>query len=61
MCAYVNHAWIQSWEQPVLSNEGKVSYSRKQQEFLLGFELTADSHLSTMIESDALPTAQCHP
>jgi len=31
MLAYVNHARICSWYQPVLSNEGKVSCSRKQQ------------------------------
>ena len=29
---YVNHAFIPSWNQPVLSNEGKVSCSRKQRE-----------------------------
>ena len=27
-----NHAWIHSWNQPVLSNKGKVSCSRKQRE-----------------------------
>jgi len=30
--AYLNHARIRSWKQPVLSNEGKVSCSRKQQD-----------------------------
>jgi len=33
--AYVNHARIRSWNQPVLSNEGKVSCSRKQREPLI--------------------------
>jgi len=28
--AYVNHARIRSWNQPVLSNEGEVPCSRKQ-------------------------------
>jgi len=36
MFAYVNYAGIHSWKQPVLSNEGKVSCSRKQQGPLLG-------------------------
>ena len=38
--AYVNHAW----NQPVQSNEGKVSCSRKQWEPLMGLELTPDRH-----------------
>jgi len=45
--AYVKHARSQSWNQPVLSNEGKVSCIRKQREPLMG--------LTT--ESDALHTA----
>ena len=45
--AYENHAQILSWNQPVLSNEGKVSSSRKQWEPLMGLELTD-------YESDAL-------
>ena len=49
--AYVNHAWIRSWNQPVLSNEGKVSCSRKQQEPLLGLDLTTDRHPSTLIQT----------
>jgi len=36
MFAYVNHAQIRSWNQPVLSNEGKVSCPRKQRGPLLG-------------------------
>jgi len=40
--AYVNHAQICSWNQPVLSNEGKISCSRKQLEPLMGLELTTD-------------------
>ena len=31
-----NHAWIHSWNQPVLSNEFKISSSRKQCEPLMG-------------------------
>ena len=42
--AYVNHARIRSWNQPVLSNESKVSCSRKQREPLMGFELTTDKY-----------------
>ena len=44
MFVYVIHARIRSWNQPVLSNEGKVSCSRKQQGPLLGLELTTDRH-----------------
>jgi len=44
VCAYVNHARIRSWNQPVLRNEGKVSCSSKQLEPLMGFELTTDMH-----------------
>ena len=40
--AYVNHIQICFWTQPVPSNEGKVSGSRKQQEPLMGFELMTD-------------------
>ena len=47
MFAYVNHAQILSWNQPILSNEGKVSCSRKQGWLLLGLELTTDRHPST--------------
>ena len=47
MFAYVNHAPIHSWNQPVLSNEGKVSYSRKEQGPLLRLKLTTDRHPST--------------
>jgi len=36
--AYVNQVRIRSWNQPVLSNEDKVSCSRKQQEPLMGFQ-----------------------
>ena len=45
MFAYVIHARIRSWNQPVLSNEGKgkVSCSRKQQGPLLGLKLTTDN------------------
>jgi len=35
--AYVNHAQIHSWNQPVLRTyKGQVSCSRKQQELLMG-------------------------
>ena len=42
--AYVNHARFRSWNQPVQSNEGKVSCSRKQREPLMGLKLTTDRH-----------------
>ena len=42
--AYVNHARIRSWNQPVLSSEGKVSCSRKQREPLMGLELMNDGY-----------------
>ena len=47
MLAYVNHARIRSWNEPVLSNEGKVPCSRKQRGPLLGLELTTDRHPPT--------------
>jgi len=40
MFAYVNHTQIHSWNQPVQSNEGKVSCSTKQREPLMGLKLT---------------------
>jgi len=42
--AYVNHARICFWNQPVLSNESKVSCSGKQWEPLMGLELMTDKH-----------------
>ena len=42
--AYVNHARIRSWIQPVLSNESKVSYSMKQREPLMRLEFTTDRY-----------------
>ena len=42
--AYVNHTRIRSWNQPVLSNKGKVSCSRKQLEPLMGLEIKTDRH-----------------
>ena len=42
--ANVDKARICSWNKPVLSNEGKVSCSRKQREPLMGFELMTDRH-----------------
>ena len=42
--AYVNHARIRSWNQPVLSNENKVSCSRKQRGPLMGLEFTTDRY-----------------
>ena len=42
--AYVNHAQIRSWNQPVLNNESEVSYSRKQRRPLLGLKLTTDRY-----------------
>jgi len=46
--AYVNHARICSWYQPVLSNENKVSCSRKQRGLWWGSN-----------ESDKLSTVPC--
>ena len=45
--AYANHAQIRSWNQPVLSNEGKVPCSRKQREPLLETGLKTDKHPPT--------------
>jgi len=42
--AYVNHARICFWNQPVLSNESKISCSRKQRGPLMGLELTTDMY-----------------
>ena len=39
---YVNHAQMHSWNQPVLSNEGKEFCSRIQRQSLMGLELTSD-------------------
>ena len=44
---YVNQSRIGFWKQPVLSNESKVSSSRKQQEPLMGLEPTTDRHPPT--------------
>jgi len=49
--AYVNHNRIWSWNQPVLSIEGKVSCSSKQQEPLMWLELLADRHPSIMSQT----------
>ena len=43
----LNHAQIRSWNQPVLSNDGKVLCSRKQREPLLGTGLKTDKHPPT--------------
>ena len=40
----LNHARIRSWKQPVLSNESKVSCSRKQWRPLMGLEFTTDRY-----------------
>ena len=37
--AYVNHVRIRCWNQPVLTNEGKVVYTGKHREPLMGLEL----------------------
>ena len=42
--ASVNHARIHSWNQPVLSNESKVSCTRKQRGPLMGLKLTTDRY-----------------
>jgi len=39
----MKHACVCSWNQPVLSNDGKVACSTKQRESLIGFELTPDT------------------
>ena len=44
LIAYVNHARIRSWNQPVLSNQSKVSCSRKQRGPLMGLELTTNRY-----------------
>ena len=54
--AYVNHARIRSWNQPVLSNESKVSCSRKTAGAFDGAR-THDWQVSTDHESDAISTA----
>ena len=42
--AYVKQTQIRSWNQPVLSNESKVSCSRKQRGLLMGLELTTNRY-----------------
>ena len=67
MFAYVNHARIRSWNQPVLSKEGKVSCSRKERGPLLGLELTTDRHPRTTSQTRyplrhaALPVIVTYP
>ena len=58
--AYVKHPWIHSWNQPVLSNEGKVSCSRKQWEPLIGLELMTDRH-PPITSQTRYPFAQRRP
>ena len=50
ICLCISHS--SSWNQPVLSNESKVSCSRKEQEPSIELEMTTDRH-STDYESDA--------
>ena len=38
--AYVNYSCVHFWNQPVLSNEGKISCSMNQQKHLMGIEFT---------------------
>jgi len=52
------HTLMHVWKQPVLSNEGSVSCTRKQQEPLTGF--TPDRH-SADNEPDRLTSAQAVP
>jgi len=47
--AYVNHARIDSWNQPVLSNEANISCSKKQREPLMGLKLTCTHRFSNAI------------
>ena len=53
---HVNHTRIYSWNQPVQSNEGKVWYSMKQREYLMGLI----AWLSYK-ESDTPPTTPPRP
>ena len=53
--AYVNHAQIRSWYQTGLSNEGKVSCSRKQRDPLMGLELMTDKHSPIMSQTRYQP------
>ena len=53
--AYVNHARIRSWNQPVLSNESNVSCSRKQRGPLMGLELTTDRYPPIMNQTHCPP------
>ena len=55
-----NHEQIHSWKQPVLSNEGKVSCSRKKRGPLIGSKLTP-LQLFTDNESDKLTPALSLP
>jgi len=48
--AYLNDTRIRSCIQPVLTNEGKVSCSRKQLKPLMGLRLTTDRHPPTTIK-----------
>ena len=52
--AYVNHARTRSCNQPVLSNDVKVSLSRKQRELLMGLKLTNERH-------PAITSQTCYP
>jgi len=53
--AYVNHARIRSWNQPVLNKESKVVAQGNNGAF--DGARTHDWQVSTDHESDALPTA----
>jgi len=41
---HLNHSPISSWKQPILSNEGKVSCTRKQLEPFTGIKFTLKQH-----------------
>jgi len=56
LLASVNHAQICSWNQPVLSNDGRVYCLRKQREPLIGFKLTTDRHPPIMSQYVLLST-----
>ena len=56
--SYVNRARIRSCNQPVRSNESKVSCSRKQRGPFMGLEHTTDRYPRVW---DALPTAPRRP
>ena len=54
-----NHAPIRSWNQPVLSNKGNVSCSRKQRGPLMGLEPTSSTLQVRRATHCATPSFKC--